>query len=388
MARPKADLHAGNLKYSHKAAIVRYKKTHPDASYKRIAEWAQIQFNLHKTPSESTISRTLQEQDRFVNLSTQDESIRRQRVIPFTQLEEALKMWVLQMQHQRIALSVAIIQEKGKQFAKSLGISLESELQCSEGWVKRFCQRNGFRQFRLHGESGSAQMEGIEETLAVIKEKLAKYELHDIYNMDETGLFYSMAPDKTIAQRQIEDSKNDKTRITVAFTCNVDGSDQFEPLFIGHAGKPRCFLKKTALELGFKFYYHNKKAWMTGIFFQDYLKRFNRHVNRKVALVIDNAPSHVIEGLDSESEFSNIEIIPLPPNTTSKLQPLDAGIIAAFKKHYQRRQLAHALDLMDAGSVANPYKVSQLQAMRWSVHAWNGLDQSVFANCWKHTGLL
>ena len=199
--------------------------------------------------------------------------------------------------------------------------------------------------------------------------------------MDETRLFYSMAPDKTIAQRQIEGSKNDKTRITVAFTCNANGSDRFEPLFIGHAGKPRFFLKKTALELGFKFYYHNKRAWMTGIFFQDYLKRFNRYVKRKVALVIDNAPSHVIEGLDSESELSNIEIILLPPNTTSKLQPLDAGIIAAFKKHYRRRQLAYALDLMDAGSVANPYKVSQLQAMRWTVRAWNGLDQSVFANC-------
>ena len=43
---------------------------------------------------------------------------------------------------------------------------------------------------------------------------------------------------------------------------------------------------------------------------------------------------------------------------------------------------------MDIGSTANPYKVSQLQAMRWTVHAWVGLDQSVFANCWKHTGLV
>ena len=75
MPRPKADLHAGNLKYSHKAAIVKYRQTHPDASYKRIAEWARIQFNLHKTPSESTISRTLQERDQFINLSPQDESI-------------------------------------------------------------------------------------------------------------------------------------------------------------------------------------------------------------------------------------------------------------------------------------------------------------------------
>jgi hypothetical protein len=46
----------------------------------------------------------------------------------------------------------------------------------------------------------------------------------------------------------------------------------------------------------------------------------------------------------------------------------------------------HGLDQLDQG--IDPYKVNQLQAMRWTKSAWNDIPPSVFANCWKHTGLL
>jgi hypothetical protein len=47
-------------------------------------------------------------------------------------------------------------------------------------------------------------MDNIEEKLTQIKERIAQYELCNVYNMDETGLFYNMAPNKTIARFQIE----------------------------------------------------------------------------------------------------------------------------------------------------------------------------------------
>src|SRR5208282_626089 len=123
---------------------------------------------------------------------------------------------------------------------------------------------------------------------------IAKYNLDDIYSMDETGSFYNMPPDTTIARPQIE---NHKTRMTIAFTCNATGTDRFEPLFIGHAAKPRCFEGKTGEEHGF-WYFNNKKVWMLGTIFQRYLQRFDRHVDRAVLLLIDNAPSHIYEELE------------------------------------------------------------------------------------------
>src|SRR5438046_344153 len=153
-----------------------------------------------------------------------------------------------------------------------------------------------------------------------------------------------MPPDSMIARKAIEGNKKDKVQITIAFTCDADGTDGFEPMFIGHANKPWSFNKKIGEELGF-FYHHNKKAWMTGIFFQDYLKKFDRYVCRSVILVIDNAPSHIWINL----QLHNVKVISLPPNTTSKLQPLDAGIIAAFKRHYRQRQIAWRLNQLELG---------------------------------------
>src|SRR5437762_8585088 len=114
--------------------------------------------------------------------------------------------------------------------------------------------------YHQHGESGDAVMNGIEEILDHIKQRIAFYDLHDAYNMDETGLFYNMSPNTTISHRQIEGWKKNKTRIMVAFTCNADGSDRFIPMFIGHAKKPHCFTADTRRQ----YYDHfNKKARMT-----------------------------------------------------------------------------------------------------------------------------
>jgi DDE superfamily endonuclease len=83
-------------------------------------------------------------------------------------------------------------------------------------------------------------------------------------------------------------------------------------MFIGHAKKPRCFTADTNRQY---FYHFNQKAWMTSDLFKIYLQHFNHHVGRKVLLLIDNAPSHIWKDL----ELPNLEIISLPPNTTSKL---------------------------------------------------------------------
>ncbi|KAG0440034.1 Tigger transposable element-derived protein 1 [Dictyocoela muelleri] len=73
------------------------------------------------------------------------------------------------------------------------------------------------------------------------------------------------------------------------------------------------------------------KAWMTTLVFKQYLVKLNEKMKtegRKILLILDNAPSH------PSMVLSNIEFLFLPKNTTSIIQPLDMGIIKAFKSHY------------------------------------------------------
>ena len=87
-------------------------------------------------------------------------------------------------------------------------------------------------------------------------------------------------------------------------------------------------------------YYSNKKAWITGEVFKQYTTTLNMEMaegSRHILLLMDNASSHrlPVEAIEQERlkmiELSNITLLFLPANTTSIVQPLDAGIIHAFK---------------------------------------------------------
>src|SRR3990167_8046269 len=122
--------------------------------------------------------------------------------------------------------------------------------------------------------------------------------------------------------------------------------------------KLRCFSKKTGAELGFH-YEHNPKAWMTTSLFLTWVEDFNYPVvsrSKRVLLLLDNAPTH------KQLLMSNVLLVFPPPNTTSKIQPMDAGIIANFKRNYKKLYLRRALTLTNPPQ--DMYKVDQLSAMK------------------------
>lgn len=75
-------------------------------------------------------------------------------------------------------------------------------------------------------------------------------------------------------------------------------------------------------------YFTNSKAWMNTKIMTTILSKLNRQLmsnDRHILLFMDNAPCHpqTLSG-----QFSNITVQFLPEDTTSKPQPLDAGIIS------------------------------------------------------------
>ena len=50
---------------------------------------------------------------------------------------------------------------------------------------------------------------------------------------------------------------------------------------------------------------------------------------RKTALLIDNCHAH-----PSVFDLTNVQLVFLPPYTTSVLQPMDQGVIRSLKAHY------------------------------------------------------
>ena len=86
--------------------------------------------------------------------------------------------------------------------------------------------------------------------------------------------------------------------ITCLVCCNAAG-DKEPLLFIGKSARPRKFPKNMPdLPLN---YTNSKKAWMNSEIWTECLKKWDRKLrvqNRKILLLIDNAPSHpIVSGL-------------------------------------------------------------------------------------------
>ena len=62
----------------------------------------------------------------------------------------------------------------------------------------------------MHGEAVHTVMDGIEENIELIKAKLQQYKPSDIWNADETGLFFCMPPDRKISSQPMPGRKKEK----------------------------------------------------------------------------------------------------------------------------------------------------------------------------------
>ena len=85
------------------------------------------------------------------------------------------------------------------------------------------------------------------------------------------------------------------------------------------------------------YYFWNKKSWMQVSIFNEILLKLNEKMKqkkRKIVLLLDNAPVHLILD-ETQEKLDNIVMKFLLLNTTTALQPCDARIIHSFKCHYK-----------------------------------------------------
>ena len=112
----------------------------------------------------------------------------------------------------------------------------------TEGWLTGFKKRHAMKARVHHGEAASAQLdEECARIIEDIREEAKKYSANCVYNMDETGKYWKMKPDRSLTTMAEHGRKKDKARITACLTCNATGTDRLPIWFIGKARRPACF---------------------------------------------------------------------------------------------------------------------------------------------------
>lgn len=334
------------------------------------------QYNLPP----STLSTLIKNKEKIRVAFEENSKRKRLRTTKKLDLDTALLNWFKIQRNANIPISGPILQERATQFGVSLGYG--SDFQCSISWISRFKDRHNINCGKVSGEARSVDesvtQDWLKNSWPIIKQG---YSASDIFNADETGLFYKLTPDKTLRfkHEKCVGGKLSKERLSVLVCANADGSEKRRLLIIGKATKPRCFknIKKLPVE-----YTANKRAWMTADIFMQEIRKWDEELraqNRKILLLVDNCTAH-----PKIPNLHNIKLVHLPPNTTAVLQPMDQGIINSLKVYFRKALVIRLIEELDTNVKK---KINVLDAIHFIDRAWKcGVTQECIRNCFKHAG--
>jgi hypothetical protein len=193
-----------------------------------------------------------------------------------------------------------------------------------------------------HGEQGEA--DHVAARLWIHSEwpsLIAKCPPSCVFNADETGLYFRALPEHTYAfkNEKTRGTKTSKERLTILCCASMDGEKR-KLLVIGKSKNPRCFKGVKNLPVD---YTANSNEWMTKEIFTEWLIKWVNEIHHDVLLLVDNCTAHVVT-----VKFKYINLVFLPSNTTSIIQPCDQGIIRTFKAYYRTNMRKNVISVIDA----------------------------------------
>ena len=262
-------------------------------------------------------------------------------------------------------------------FGKAFGIT---DFVPSNGWITHWKRRFNISFKKISGEGASCTPEMVspwkETSLPTL---LSNYDLKDIYNTDEFGLFHQMHPEKSLhlKKEQCIGGKQSKVKITGMAVSNALG-DKISIFLVSKLVKPCCFkgIKKKPCRNRAQ-----KKSRMTSDLFEEWVHELDHKFqseDRKIALIVDNCPAH--PGIN---DLKALELVFLPPNTTSHTQPMDQGVIWSLKSKYRILSVRRIITALDEDMPS----FSVLNAMKMLVLAWESVTEETIINCVSKAGI-
>nr|XP_006138987.1 tigger transposable element-derived protein 1-like [Pelodiscus sinensis] len=319
-------------------------------------------------------------------------------------MEKLLILW-LEDQHQRkVPVSVMLIQEKALSLYKDLKKNLGENARdvepfvASRGWFNRFKARANLHNIKVSGEAASADEKAasafLETFAATIKE--GNYSAHQVFNVEETELFWKKMPERTYISKEektMPGFKAAKDHLILLLGGNAAGDFKIKPLLVYHSETPRAFkgVTKAALPVVWK---SSHKAWVTLVIFEDWffhhfvpevkLYCAKNNIPFRILLVLNHAPGHPVSLDDFHPD---IKVVFIPPNTSSLLQPMDQGATRLFKAYYTRRIFAQAIKTIK-GEEASTFKdfwrgYNMYAAVKNIGESWHEVMQTSINRIWK-----
>jgi hypothetical protein len=153
---------------------------------------------------------------------------------------------------------------KAKNIALSLSIP-ETDFKASWQWLRRFRVHRGLQKMLVHGEGAEINKPdlGLLAALDDLYAIIAQYDPENVYNMDETGLFFRLLPRYSLLMPDEDISttrgkKKSKDRVSLIVCANAVGNHKIPCALIDKPKAP-AYIKDCQWLVP---YFIQAKAWM------------------------------------------------------------------------------------------------------------------------------
>ncbi|KAI1005173.1 hypothetical protein K3495_g3053 [Podosphaera aphanis] len=175
-----------------------YAAQHPWLTQHQLKAWFEEEFP--RTITQASISESLSSKYNHLDNDTMVAFSSQQREHPpkWPELDEALALWQKEKEKEKsIPITGHLIRQQAVRFWNRLPCYQGMEvLTFSNGWLGSFKKRQGIKSWPRHGEDVSVNEAVVAQQLARVQELATEYHLDDIYNCDESGLFWKMTPEE------------------------------------------------------------------------------------------------------------------------------------------------------------------------------------------------
>ncbi|XP_004618738.2 jerky protein homolog [Sorex araneus] len=321
---------------------------------------------------------------RFFASSDSNTALERRRTLHTPKLEHldrVLYEWFLGRRAEGVPVSGPMLIEKARDLYEQMGLTEPCVF--SGGWLWRFKARHGIRKLDTAGEQQGAEQQAA-EFCGFFRSLAAEHSLspEQVYNADETGLFWQCLPSATAAAtaETMPGLGQSKDRLTVLTCANATGSHKIRPLVIGKCSGAPVLKGPQQLPVAYR---AQGNVWVDQEVFSDWFHHIfvpsvKEHFSAvgfpagsKAVLLLVSSRAHPQE---AELASDNIFTILLPASVATLVQPMDQGI----RRDFMRRFVSPA-----ALAPGTRPRCALHEAILRVACAWDAVPRDVFSRAWK-----
>jgi hypothetical protein len=266
------------------------KKNTKNAKSKTVEE-----FKLKQISTLNTILSKADEVKSSYNENQSTENRKRFKKSDYDDVDEELYSYFIKMRKKDAEICTNDLKYKALEIAIGKNYC---DFKASNGYIRGFKARYNIQFKDLHGEAGSVNTSTTNDWFKKIRTILKDYAIDDIYNLDETGLFYksqkgrSFVSGKEVNDKNLRGMKKSKDRLTVLVGASMSG-EKLPLLVIGKSLSPYCLRRNSVPDD--TFYRSQPSSWMDAAIFKEYLNKLDSRFqksNKNVIIFIDNCRAH------------------------------------------------------------------------------------------------